>query len=81
MLGVDLFDPETMWLNLTNIALGVVTLACFMAVAWGVAVEVLERAGRSVGLVRESDDHSFAVPGLGITMADGGKKIDEESKQ
>jgi hypothetical protein len=26
-----------------------------------------------------SDDHSFLIPGLGVTLADGGKRIDKAS--
>jgi hypothetical protein len=77
VFGTDFFDPQTLWLNVTNLALGVVTLLCIGAVGWGVASELLARARKQVTAPAD-DDHAFAVPGLGWTMADGGKKVDEE---
>ena len=67
--------PDTFWLNFTNIALGLVTLACVIAIAGGVARELLVRWQRRA--VASADDHAFATPGLGVTMADGGERIDE----
>ena len=77
MFGIEVFEPQTMWLNLTNIALGVVTLACIGAVAWGAFVEIAQRIAAKSRVAVEHDDHAFAVPGLGLTMADGGEKHDE----
>jgi len=73
MYGPD--GPDTFWLNFTNIALGLVTLACLIAIAGGVARELLLRWQRRA--VASADDHAFATPGLGVTMADGGERIDE----
>jgi hypothetical protein len=73
MYGAD--GPDTFWLNFTNIALGLVTLACVIAVVAGVANELRHRFARRA--LAEQDDHAFALPGLGVTMADGGKRIDE----
>lgn len=77
MFGIQVFDPQTMWLNITNIGLGIVTVACIGAVAWGVALEVAERIAAKARVALEHDDHAFEVPGLGLTMADGGEKHDE----
>jgi hypothetical protein len=73
MYGPD--GPDTFWLNFTNIALGLVTLACVLLIAGGVARELLLRWQRRA--VASADDHAFATPGLGVTMADGGERIDE----
>src|SRR5512140_1307053 len=81
VFGIDIFDPETMWLNITNIALGVMTLLCVAVVGWGVFSELLDRVKAKAALLSEPDDHSFALHDLGLTMADGGKKVDEKSKQ
>ena len=80
MFGLDLGDPETLWLNITNIALGVVTAVCFAVVIWGAAVEVLARARRRWARRMGEDEHVFAVPGLGTTMADGGEKLGPKDK-
>jgi uncharacterized membrane protein len=67
--------PDTFWLNFTNIALGLVTLACVLAIAAGVVRELLERRGHHA--TAAADDHAFATPELGLTMADGGQRIDD----
>lgn len=78
----------TMWLNITNLALGIVTLVAlllvFFAVGWDLLVRKVKEPAR-IGL-RDIDDelqallnrqsHSLSVPGLGLTMADGGEKIE-----
>ncbi len=71
MYGAD--GPDTFWLNFTNIALGLVTLACVLAIVAGV---VHELAGRRRRHAVAADDHAFVTPELGLTMADGGKRID-----
>jgi len=78
-------DPSTYWLTLTNIALGLVTLICCGAVAFGILQELaakrrkhaaLSRLDNEVSdLVASFDGHTFAVPGLGLTMADGGEEL------
>ncbi len=73
MYGPD--GPDVFWLNFTNIALGLVTLLCVIAIAGGVARELLLRWERRAAALE--DDHAFATPGLGVTMADGGERIDE----
>ena len=80
----------TMWLNITNFALGLVTLVAllvvFFAVGWDLLVRKVGRAPQ-VDLNNVDADlrallqgsHSFPVPGLGLTMADGGERV-ESSK-
>ena len=67
--------PDAFWLNFTNIALGLVTLACVLAVVGGAASGLQHRFARRA--LAEKDDHAFATPGLGVTMADGGERLDE----
>lgn len=66
------FHSETFWLDLTNAALGVVTLICVLAVAVGVLQDLLPRLRSR--FARE-DDHALFTPELGLTMADGGRPI------
>ena len=80
-------DPSTYWLTFTNIALGVVTLVCCIAVGVGIVQEVVARRRKAAALSaldREvadlvstygSDGHAFELPNLGVTMADGGEEI------
>ena len=79
-------DPSTYWLTVTNITLGVVAAIAVVAVAIGVVQELAARHHRAVverNLDREvadlvasfDDSHALHVPGLGLTMADGGEKL------
>jgi hypothetical protein len=69
---------ETLWLDLTNVALGVVTLVCLAVIAAGVVQEVL---GRLRSRAAQDDAHVLVSPELGITMADGGRRIDRPRKR
>lgn len=75
----DLSDPKMFWLNITNIVLGIVTLVCCVVVGYGVVQEILVRIRKSRTAPAISDDHTFLVPGLGVTMADGGEKVAKTS--
>jgi hypothetical protein len=90
----------TFWLNMTNFALGIVTLLAVLvvvgAVSWDLFFMWLHKARTSdaadisrVNLQRlmaevrsgwGADAHSLPVPGLGLTMADGGEKIEPSEK-
>lgn len=65
--------PDTFWLNFVNIGLGLVTLLCVLVIAAGVAVELRARWARRRAV---ADDHAFESPELGVTMADGGERVD-----
>lgn len=71
-------DPETFWLNVTNAALGLVVLAAAAALVASLGVELFERARRRAAAF--DDPHTYLVPELGTTVADGGEKIQEEKK-
>ncbi len=74
---MSIFDnPEAFWLNVTNIALGVVTVVCIAAVGWVVLQEVVQRVRGRVPSLAVQDDHAFVIPALGLTMADGGERLD-----
>ena len=73
----DLSDPNTFWLNVTNIGLGFITFVCLIVVGYGVVQEVAARVKKSA--LVETDDHALVVTGLGITMADGGERIDKNA--
>ncbi len=69
-------DPDTFWLNVTNIALAVVTLICCAVVARSVYQEIRVRLRKRAHAFAVDDDHAFIVPELGLTMADGGERVD-----
>ena len=78
-------DPSTYWLTLTNVTLGVVTLICVGAVVFGVLQELAAKRRKRAAVSRldeevsdlmaSFDGHAFNVPGLGVTMADGGEEL------
>ena len=85
-------DPSTLWLTITNAALGVVVLLCCVAVGIGVFQEVLARRRKAAELAKLDrevadlvasfeDGHAFPLPKLGMTMADGGEAIRKEEKK
>lgn len=79
------------WLNLTNIALGVVVVLAVLVVAYGVVRELAARRKKARGLAsldKELEEmlhdefaHSLAVPELGLTMADGGERVKPEAQK
>lgn len=84
-------DPSTYWLTITNIALGLVVLTCCLAVATGVVQELAARRKKRAALSAmdrelsalfgDSGGHAFDVPGLGLTMADGGERLRKKEKR
>ena len=74
-------DSQILWLNLTNAGLGLATLAGIAALAWAVVRELGERARSRVPSREALDPHIAFVPGLGVTMADGGEKVDEDKEK
>jgi hypothetical protein len=93
MFGINWNDPQTMWLNYTNLGLGLVVLAIVGVVSYGFALEAVARWRRRAaassldGEVRAmfGSPHTFVSPELGMTMADGGepeaeKKPDQGKK-
>jgi hypothetical protein len=81
-------EDWTMWLNITNFGLGLVTLIAllvvFFAVGWDLLVRKVGKA-REVNLnnidadlkaLLQGGSHSFSVPEFGLTMADGGERIE-----
>jgi hypothetical protein len=70
----DIGDPKALWLNVTNVILGLVTLVCCFIIAKAVIGELWAR--RHAAIRKTADPHSLTVDGLGLTMADGGEPID-----
>jgi|GEM_PF-422557 len=90
MFGVNWSDSQTLWLNIVNFSLGLVTLVCIAAIGYGVLRDLRDKARkRAVGRVTDREvtelvsglgGHAFNMPGLGVTMADGGEPLDKPGK-
>jgi hypothetical protein len=87
-----MYDASTYWLTFTNIALGLVTLICCGAVGIGVAQELAAKRKKKLALSKldrevtdlvasYGDRHAFNIPGLGITMADGGEELGKKEER
>ena len=84
-------DPSTYWLTVMNVVLGLVVLICGGALFVGIFQEIAARRRKRAqlsGLDREVtdlvasyDSHMFDVPGLGVTMADGGDPVDKKDER
>ena len=78
-------DDWVFWLNVTNIALGVVVLLGVLLVAYALVWEFVSKYKKSRRVANPAEElramlqdefaHSLSVPGLGVTMADGGERI------
>ena len=74
----DNFNSETFWLNATNAVLGLVTVVCLAIVGRVAFKEIYERVvAKRSRIPLEEDSHAFNLADLGITMADGGVRVDE----
>ena len=76
-------DPATYWLTFTNIALGIIVLICCAAVGVGIFQELTARRRRQAAAAQLDQElaHIFQVPGLGVTMADGGNPLMEKDRR
>jgi hypothetical protein len=77
-------DDWVFWLNVTNIALGLVVVLAVLVTAYGLVWELVSRHKKPTGQAALDKDlnamwqseygHSLSVPELGMTMADGGER-------
>jgi len=74
----DFSDPQTVWINTTNLVLGLVTLCCTALLGSVVVNEVLERVFGRLAAKGAADTHTIGVRDLGLTMADGGERVDDD---
>ena len=74
----DFSDPQTFWVNSTNLILGLVTLCCAALLGSVVINELIERwVGQMVG-GSARDPHTIGVGDLGLTMAAGGERVPDD---
>jgi hypothetical protein len=76
----------TFWLQITNLVLVVVTVLAALVVTSAVGWELWARRAHKtrtansldaeMWAMSRADFHTLSVPGLGLTMADGGEKVE-----
>lgn len=79
------------WLNVTNLALGIITFLAILVVLGAVGWEMLARRVRKAREIDNLDaemwamlhaeSHTLSVPGLGLTMADGGHRVESSEAE
>ena len=74
-------DPQTLWLNITNIVLAVVTVLALLIGIAGVGWEVIRRRrrDREMAHIDEELHAMFGGGEVGLTMADGGEPVDPQA--
>jgi hypothetical protein len=72
---------EAFWLNMTNLGLGLVTLAVLVVIAFSFGKEVVARFRKPFSLPLSEETHAFVVDGLGMTMADGGERTTPKEQE
>lgn len=82
MFGIDWNDPQTLWLNLTNLGLGIVMVIALAAVGYAVLADLVGHRNRRIvtdvdaavkKMLAGMEPHAFHSPEIGLTMADGGE--------
>ncbi|MGA2985506.1 MAG: hypothetical protein ABSG32_16970 [Terriglobia bacterium] len=74
-------DDWVFWLNLTNIVLGVVVFLAVLLVAYAVVWELVSRYKKPRNVANLDEElvamlqDGLLVPGLGVTMQDGGERV------
>jgi hypothetical protein len=74
-------DDWVFWLNATNIGLGIVVLLAVLVVAYALIWELVSRYQKVRSLSNLDEEleamlhDGRSMPGLGVTMADGGERI------
>jgi len=86
--SIYMANDWTFWLQVMNLGLVAVTLLAALVVTGAVGWELWARrehkAPAAASLeelwaMSRGDLHTLSVPGLGLTMADGGEKVEPES--
>ena len=73
----SLVDPRTIWLLLTNLVLGVAVVACGVMLVWCLTKDVRRRRREKREESTVPIDFLDGLENLGVTLPDGGEKIDE----
>jgi hypothetical protein len=77
----DFFNANEFWLLFVNTVLGLTTLICMIVIGRVAIREITEKRKVNRWLKELDDDHAFVVSDLGITMADGGKRVESAGSQ
>jgi len=77
----SLVDPKTIWLLLTNLVLGLVVVVCGAMIVWCLARDVQQRRREESEELLVPGDYLDGLENLGVTLPDGGERIDEMAEE
>ncbi len=75
-----LFNSETIWLTLVNVALALAVLVCLIVFGRAVLKELRERAKERKRIESKPTTGNLDLASLGITLPDGGEPLNEQKK-
>jgi hypothetical protein len=74
---IGLLRPDTLWLITVNVLLGLAIIVCSVMIAWSFLNEIRSHRKKRKDEAKVPDDYLKGLKDLGVTLPDGGKKIDE----
>jgi hypothetical protein len=78
---ITLVKPDTLWLITVNILLGLAIIVCSVMIAMNFVNEIRRRRRGRKDEAQVPDDYLKGLKDLGVTLPDGGEKIDEMDEE
>lgn len=78
---IDLSIPKTFWLLATNVLLGLAVIVCCVMIVWYLIRDMKRHKKEKKEESLVPPDYLKGLKDLGVTMQDGGERIDEMSEE
>lgn len=78
---ISLARPDTLWLITVNILLGLAIIVCSVMIAMNLMSEIRRHRREKKEEAQVPDDYLKGLKDLGVTLPDGGEKIDEMDEE
>jgi hypothetical protein len=78
---ICLAKPDTLWLITVNVLLGLAIVVCLVMIAMSFLNEIRRNRKEKREERQVPDDYLKGLKDLGVTLPDGGKKIDEMDEE
>lgn len=78
---ISLVLPDTLWLITVNILLGLAIIVCSVVIAMSLLNEIRKHRRGKKEEAQVPDDYLKGLKDLGVTLSDGGEKIDEMDEE
>ena len=73
--------PKTFWLLATNVLLGLAVIVCCVMIVWYLMRDIKRHRKEKKEESLVPPDYLKGLEDLGVTMPDGGEKIDEMAEE